>query len=352
MGDGQAPQDGGGEGSHRHGNVGGKGDMHAQLRQVGENIKAAPLGHYGGIAGERAIEQRRGPVLSWSRSNAPPWATHQLTSTIRAGREHFWSPRLAKRAFVATNVHLITRWQTVPTLREGEGTRSIAPHMPRAGTLASERAKEGADVLGQQLWLFKRRKMTTPGHHRPLLEVIEAFGPLPRWLADFVRKAGHGTGHIDALSGLENPGVVLVLVVQPGGRVNGLGDPVDGDGGEQFVLGEAPFHLPTAVAPGTPLLDNPGGQARWGVIQPVGQGLGFGALDMGISALFQLPMRTRFQERALGDRQFAHARLPARGCSGHRGRVNANDLTGVGKTQAGRYSRAPVAALGAVAPIA
>src|SRR5712691_8233818 len=220
--------------------------------------------------------------------------------------------------------------------------------MPRNGLLASQRAKEGADVLGQQLWLFKRCKMAPPGHHRPLLEVVEAFGPFPRWLADLLWKAGHGTGHIDALTGLENPGVVLVLVVQPGGRVDGLGDPVDGDGGEQLVLGEALFHLPTAVAPGTPLLDNPGGQPRWGVIQPVGQGLGFGTLDMGISTLFQLPVRPRFQERALGDRQFAHARLPTSGCSGYRGRVNANDLTRVGKTQAGRYSRAPVAALGAV----
>src|SRR5262247_150395 len=110
--------------------------------------------------------------------------------------------------------------------------------------LASERAKEGADVLGQQLWLLKRRKVATSGHHRPLLEVVEAFGPLPRWLADLVRKASYGTGHIDALPGLENPGVVLVLVVQPGGRVDRLRDPVDGDGGEQFVLGEAPFHFP------------------------------------------------------------------------------------------------------------
>src|SRR5262245_55706859 len=106
--------------------------------------------------------------------------------------------------------------------------------MPRDAALASERAKEGADVLGQQLWLFKRRKMATPGHHCPLVEIIEAFGPLPRWLADLLRKAGHGTGYIDALPGLENPGVVLVLVVQPGGRVDGLGDPIDGDGGEQL----------------------------------------------------------------------------------------------------------------------
>src|SRR5215831_10526849 len=223
--------------------------------------------------------------------------------------------------------------------------------MPRDGALASEWTKEGADVLSQQLWLFKRRKMATPGHHRPLLEVVEALGPLPRWLTDLVWKAGHGTGHIDALPGLENPGVVLVLVVQPGGRVDGLGDPVDGDGGEQLVLGEAVFNLPTAVAPGTPLLDNPGGQPHWGVIQPVGQGLGFGALDMGISTLFQLPVRPCFQERALGDRQFAHARLPAGGRSRHRGRVNPDDLTGVSKTQAGRYPCAPIAALGAVALI-
>src|SRR4029453_17483667 len=91
--------------------------------------------------------------------------------------------------------------------------------------LASERAKEGADVLGQQLWLLKRRKMASSGHHRPLLEVVEAFGPLPRWLADLVRKAGYGTGHIDALPGLEKPGVVLILVVQRGGRFVGWGDP-------------------------------------------------------------------------------------------------------------------------------
>src|SRR5215813_10699639 len=106
--------------------------------------------------------------------------------------------------------------------------------MPHDGALTSERAKEGADVLSQQLWLLKRRKMATPGHHCPLLEVVEALGPLPRWLADLMRKAGHGTGDSDALPGLENPGVVLVLVVQPSGRVDRLGHPVDGDGGEQF----------------------------------------------------------------------------------------------------------------------
>ena len=60
--------------------------------------------------------------------------------------------------------------------------------------LASERAKEGADVLGQQLWLLKRRKVTAPGHLRPLLEVVETRRPLSRRLADLLRKAGHGTG--------------------------------------------------------------------------------------------------------------------------------------------------------------
>jgi hypothetical protein len=55
--------------------------------------------------------------------------------------------------------------------------------------------------------------MATPGHYCPLLEVVEAFSPLPRWLANLVRKAGYGTRYIDALPGLEKPGVVLVLVV-------------------------------------------------------------------------------------------------------------------------------------------
>src|SRR4029453_1246490 len=85
---------------------------------------------------------------------------------------------------------------------------SRAQH-PDAG-LASERAKESADVLGQQLWLLKRCKVATPGHHRPLFEVIKAFGPLPWRLADLVWKAGHSTGHIDALPSLKNPGVVLI----------------------------------------------------------------------------------------------------------------------------------------------
>src|SRR5262249_40609107 len=131
--------------------------------------------------------------------------------------------------------------------------------MPRDGALASEWTKEGADVLSQQLWLFKRRKMATPGHHRPLLKIVETLGPLPRRLADLLWKAGHGTGHLDALPGLEQTGIVLILVVQPGGRVDRLSHPVDGNGSEQLVLSEASFHLPTAVAPGTPLLHNPGG---------------------------------------------------------------------------------------------
>jgi hypothetical protein len=110
--------------------------------------------------------------------------------------------------------------------------------------------------------------MATPWHHHPLLEVVETLGLLPWWLADLVRKTGHSTGDIDAPSRLENPRGVLVRVVQPGGRIYGLSDPVDGDSGKQFVLGEASFYCPTAVAPGTLLLDKPGGQSLWGVVQP------------------------------------------------------------------------------------
>ena len=55
-------------------------------------------------------------------------------------------------------------------------------------------------------------------------------------------------------------------------------------------------------------------------------------------------------ERGVSLKRFL--RLAACGYSRHRGRVHPNDLTEVGKTQAGRYPRAPVAALGAVAPIA
>jgi len=86
---------------------------------------------------------------------------------------------------------------------------------------------------------------------------------------------------------------MLVLVVETGGRVDGLGHPVDGDSGEELVLGEASFYLPVTVAPGAPLLDNPGCQSHWRIVEPVGQGLGFGPLDMGVSALFYV-LLTRF----------------------------------------------------------
>src|SRR5262245_53657234 len=83
---------------------------------------------------------------------------------------------------------LIGSPQSPAKLAEEVALRSSRAQHPDA-VLASERAKEGADVLGQQLWFLKRCKVATPGHHSPLLEVVEAFGPLPRCLADLLRKA-------------------------------------------------------------------------------------------------------------------------------------------------------------------
>src|SRR5579885_577954 len=84
--------------------------------------------------------------------------------------------------------------------------------------------------------------------------------------------------------------MVTGVVIQADGGIDGLGDPVQGHVGEELVFAETPLDVPCTVAPGTELLHDPGRQSHRRVVEPVGQGLRPGALDMAVGPLLVLPV--------------------------------------------------------------
>src|SRR5437867_3641645 len=82
---------------------------------------------------------------------------------------------------------------------------------------------------------------------------------------------------------------------QTTGGVRGVGDPVEHDVGEELILGKPTFHVPVAVAPGTELLDDPGGQAGGRVVQAVGQRLRLRPLDTLVPGLLLEKLLRRHQ---------------------------------------------------------
>ena len=86
---------------------------------------------------------------------------------------------------------------------------------------------------------------------------------------------------------LENPRIVLGVVIQVGGSIESLGGPVDGDVGEELILGVAALDISVAVTPFAVSLNDPRGEPRRRVIQCVGEGLGLGPLHVEVR-----PVRT------------------------------------------------------------
>src|SRR3712207_442556 len=82
------------------------------------------------------------------------------------------------------------------------------------------------------------------------------------------------------------------VAVDPEGGAAGLRRPVDGQGGQELVLGEAALYVAVAVAPGAPLLYDPGRKPGRGVVEGVGGGLGLSPLDVGVGAFGFLAART------------------------------------------------------------
>src|SRR5262245_12868724 len=129
--------------------------------------------------------------------------------------------------------------------------------------------------------------MATRGHHSPPLEVIIALGPAPGEQDDLAGKDCHAGGrlhHWRASMG-RLPGVMAGLIVVAYRGAHALGDPVEHHGGQEFVLAKSPFDLPAAIAPGPPLLHNPGAQPHRRVVEAVGERLGLGALQGKVAAL-------------------------------------------------------------------
>src|SRR5258708_23194735 len=145
---------------------------------------------------------------------------------------------------------------------------------------------------------------------------------------------------------------MIDLVVETGGGVDRLRDPVDHDVGEQFVFTEGSLNVALAIAPGAELFDDPACQACGRVIESIGKRLGACALDTAIRSfvlLVVLPLcapllyfRTVAQALA-----FLHGQP-----GGYHVQVDADQMLGVGIPQAGGDRAAPIASLRSEALIA
>src|SRR5215470_3903769 len=184
------------------------------------------------------------------------------------------------------------------------------PPVNGSGYPLSKLAKEGTDLLGQQLGFFQGGKMAASGHLFPSQNVVRSLAPLSGRAGDFLGKQGHARW-----------------------------------GRDLVVLGISGFHVAVAVAPGAVFLHNPGSQAGRGVVEPVGQGLGLGALYMGVAALRLLPPRSLLDERLLGRGEGCGIKSQI-GCRARdRGEVNAIQAVGMSVSQPRGYPGTNVAAL-------
>ena len=115
--------------------------------------------------------------------------------------------------------------------------------------------------------------------------------------------------------------------MEPERGADGPGHPVEHDGGQQLVVGEAALDLAVAVAPGPPLLHDSGGQPDRRVGQAEGQGLGAGPLEVRVAALALVPARPGLRQRLLG---LGQRRRPGPEVGvGGSGDVDADQLLGV-----------------------
>src|SRR5258708_1214756 len=145
---------------------------------------------------------------------------------------------------------------------------------------------------------------------------------------------------------------MIDLVVETGGGVDRLRDPVDHDVGEQFVFTESSLNVALAIAPGAEFFDDPACQTCGRVIESIGKRLGACALDTAIGPfvlLVVLPLcapllyfRTVAQVVAL---LWRHP-------GGDHVQVDADQMLWVGIPQARGDRAAPIASLRSEALIA
>ena len=108
---------------------------------------------------------------------------------------------------------------------------------------------------------------------------------------------GDARGHVDAPAGSASRPRLAHLVVQAGRRRRRPRDPVEHHVREQLVLGERPFDVAVAVAPGAELLDDPRRAARPASRRARSRGLRLRALDRrvpGAGLLERAPSRRRW----------------------------------------------------------
>src|SRR2546426_2045938 len=195
----------------------------------------------------------------------------------------------------------------------------------------TEFTEECPDLLDQQVRFFQSGEMTACGHLRPALDVVGPFGPFARRPSQFPGKSRYPRGHSNLFISAQAPGGVAFLVIQPGGRVNGLGDPVQHHVREELVLGVGPFEVALAVTPGAKFFDDPGAQPDRRVIQAISQGLGFGALDSLVPGLLLPPCLHLFEPRLFCHRQvLAILRV---GSDTHHVEVNTDKVLRIGEPQ-------------------
>jgi hypothetical protein len=153
----------------------------------------------------------------------------------------------------------------------------------------AELSKEGADVGGKRLWLLQRGKVTACRHRGPAADVrIDRLHPGTRRMQNIVRERGIRRWRTDRSLLAERPSFMSARPVQPEGRVDRASDPIQHHVGEQHVLRKTPFEV--AVAPAQELLYDPGRESHGRIGEPVGERLGFGALDHPIPLLFAHPV--------------------------------------------------------------
>src|SRR5262245_47321918 len=82
---------------------------------------------------------------------------------------------------------------------------STCPRRMLSGYTLSKLAKEGTDLLGQQLGFFQGGEMTASGHLFPSQNVVRSLAPLSGRTGDFLGKHGHASWGRDLVVFVHHP---------------------------------------------------------------------------------------------------------------------------------------------------
>src|SRR5262249_13622317 len=202
---------------------------------------------------------------------------------------HMWGYATARARLVAiaASAALPPSRRTSSPIRDARVSGEQTAWRAKRGTgrSAAQRPEEGADVVDQRDRLLHGREVSAALEARPARDVVETLDPRARRLQDLLRedRAAGRDVHPEGLR-WELPGVHH-LVVEPRRRRRRLRHPVEHHVGEQLVLREAPLDVAVAVAPRAELLDDPGAEPGWGVVQRVAERLRLRALDALVARL-------------------------------------------------------------------